>query len=294
MPNGEAETMKDQGTPQGQSAAPNQDGSGGGSIRERVVALETESKHAATKADLTEQVSKLREDTNRQFAELRKENAELRAEAVEREARILKQMAELQSSVEGQIPQHPEMGRRLPAEIAGPGRPHLALRASRSGRLARRRILGAHCSAPQRTAGKPQETSAAAQGIGRPSGIASSARFRNHPAPPGFRDGRHRAELGIGQNLPQGLGHPSAGRRPGPDAQGGSMRSPLAWRPGRPLRTGCGSAGRRGSRRPPHRPQASAAPGPRAEPSPSASPSSASRSSMARTSSTLLRSVPLS
>ena len=109
MPNGATETMndQDQDAPQGQSAAPDRDSGG---IRERVLVLEAQREHLATKADLTEQVSKLREDnsrmredTNRQFAELRKENAELRAEAVEREARILKQMAELQSSVEGRF-----------------------------------------------------------------------------------------------------------------------------------------------------------------------------------------------
>ena len=100
--------MKDQNqdTQPNQGAAPNQDGG----LRERVGALEAESRHAATKADLTEQVSKLREDnsrlredTNRQFAELRVENAKQREEAVEREARMTKQIAELQSSGEARI-----------------------------------------------------------------------------------------------------------------------------------------------------------------------------------------------
>ena len=110
MPNGAAKTMKDQnqGTPPSRSAAPDRDGDADtpdrdGALRGRVAALEAESRHAATKADLSEQVSKLREDnsrlcednsrlredTNRQFAELR-------AEAV-------KQMAELQNSVEAKF-----------------------------------------------------------------------------------------------------------------------------------------------------------------------------------------------
>ena len=100
MPNGTARTMKEnQDTQPSRSAAPEQDGA----LRDRVTALEAESRHAATKADLSEQISRLREDTNRQFAELRAENAQQRADAVEREARMIKQIAALQSSGEARI-----------------------------------------------------------------------------------------------------------------------------------------------------------------------------------------------
>ena len=93
--------MKNQDTQTNRGAAPDQDG--GGDVRERVIALEAESKHAATKADLTEQVSKLREDNSRLREDTNRQFAEMRADAVEREARIIKQMAELQSTVESRF-----------------------------------------------------------------------------------------------------------------------------------------------------------------------------------------------
>ena len=116
MPNGAVETMKDQeqDAPPGQPPLPDQGGNGGGSVRERVVALETQREHLATRADLTEQVSRMREDTNRQFnelredmnrqfTELRKEQAELREEVRDMIIALREESAKLRSEMSARL-----------------------------------------------------------------------------------------------------------------------------------------------------------------------------------------------
>ena len=88
--------MEDRDAPPGRGALPDLDGKDG-AVRYRAVALEAESKCAAG-AGRTRKVSKLREDTNRQFAELRADNAQQCADEAERDTRILKRLAELRLS----------------------------------------------------------------------------------------------------------------------------------------------------------------------------------------------------